>query len=48
MAAAARTADKNGIPLILETPIDEKRDDVGNIAKARELLAAGGAAKARA
>ncbi len=47
MAAAARTADKNGIPLILETPIDEKRDDVGNIAKTRELLAAKGAGKAR-
>lgn len=37
MAAAIRTANKNEIPIILETPIDDVRDDFGNIKKAREL-----------
>jgi deoxyribonuclease-4 len=26
-----------GLPFIMETPIDERRDDVGNIRKVREL-----------
>ncbi len=37
LAAVIRTANKNGIPVILETPIDDVRDDFGNIRKAREL-----------
>ena len=27
----------SAIPLICETPVDDRRDDVGNIAKVREL-----------
>jgi deoxyribonuclease-4 len=30
----------SGLPLICETPVDERRDDQGNIAKVRELAAA--------
>ena len=30
----------SGLPLICETPVDERRDDRGNIAKVRELAAA--------
>ena len=30
-------ANSKNIPIILETPIDERRDDVGNIKKAKEL-----------
>ena len=33
-------AENNDTPIIMETPIDEKRNDVGNIKKARELFAA--------
>jgi deoxyribonuclease-4 len=29
--------NKKKIPLILETPIDDKRDDFGNIKKAKQL-----------
>jgi deoxyribonuclease IV len=32
-----RKANSKKIPIILETPIDERRDDLGNITKAREL-----------
>ena len=32
-----RTANRHGIPIILETPIDEVRTDIDNISKAREL-----------
>ena len=35
-----KIASQHGdIPMILETPIDESRDDIGNIKKARELAA---------
>lgn len=37
MAAAIKIANRNGTPIILETPIDDVRDDFGNIKKAREL-----------
>ena len=37
LGAVVKVANKNGIPIILETPIDDVRDDVGNIRKAREL-----------
>lgn len=38
LSEVVRIAAGHGdIPLILETPIDEERDDVGNIKKAREL-----------
>jgi len=32
-----RTANSKKIPIILETPIDEKRDNLGNMKKVREL-----------
>ncbi|ABK78534.1 endonuclease IV [Cenarchaeum symbiosum A] len=37
MRAAARLASKRGIPMVVETPVDETRDDVGNIKAARAL-----------
>lgn len=37
IAAVIRLANQRKIPLILETPIDETRDDFGNVAKAKEL-----------
>ena len=37
MSATIRIATDKNIPLILETPIDDERDDIGNIKKAREL-----------
>ncbi len=39
LAETIKIAVQKGIPLILETPIDEKRDDRGNMEKARELFA---------
>lgn len=39
MIETIKIATENDIPLILETPIDEKRDDVGNIKKAKEMFA---------
>lgn len=39
LAAVIRIAKKNKIPIILETPIDDVRDDHGNIKKTRELVA---------
>ena len=32
-----KTMNKKKIPLILETPIDDRRDDFGNIKKAKQL-----------
>ena len=32
-----RMANSKKIPIILETPIDERRDDIGNMKKVREL-----------
>lgn len=32
-----KTINRKKIPIILETPIDERRDDVGNLNKAKEL-----------
>ena len=40
LGAVIRTANKHGIPIILETPIDETRDDHANMKKARELAVA--------
>ena len=37
LGAVVKLANKNHIPLILETPIDDRRDDFANIKKAREL-----------
>ena len=37
MAAAIRLANKKKIPIILETPIDDIRDDFANIKKVKEL-----------
>lgn len=37
MAAVIRLAKKKDIPIILETPIDNVRDDFGNIKKVKEL-----------
>lgn len=37
LGAVVKLANKNKIPIILETPIDDVRDDFGNIRKAREL-----------
>ncbi len=37
LGAVIKIANKNKIPIILETPIDEIRDDLGNIKKAKEL-----------
>ena len=37
MAAAIRLANKKKIPIILETPIDDIRDDFANIRKVKEL-----------
>ncbi|MGI0093426.1 MAG: deoxyribonuclease IV, partial [Nitrosotalea sp.] len=32
-----KTINRKKIPIILETPIDERRDDVGNLKKVKEL-----------
>ncbi len=37
LAHVIRIANSKKIPIILETPIDERRDDMGNIKKVREL-----------
>lgn len=37
MGAVVRLANKKDIPIILETPIDNTRDDFGNIKKVKEL-----------
>jgi deoxyribonuclease-4 len=37
MKAVIRLANKKNIPIILETPIDNTRDDFGNIKKVKEL-----------
>ena len=37
MGAVIKTANNNNIPIILETPIDDVRDDFANIKKVREL-----------
>jgi deoxyribonuclease-4 len=37
ISAVVKIANKNKIPIILETPIDEERDDYGNIQKAKDL-----------
>ncbi|MEO9310225.1 MAG: deoxyribonuclease IV [Nitrososphaera sp.] len=37
MRAVIRLANKKNIPIILETPIDNTRDDFGNIKKVKEL-----------
>lgn len=40
MSSVIKLAKKKDIPLILETPIDNTRDDFGNIKKVKELAAA--------
>ena len=37
MSATIKLANKHNIPIILETPIDNTRDDFGNIKKVKEL-----------
>jgi deoxyribonuclease-4 len=37
MSAIIKLANKKNIPIILETPIDNTRDDFGNIKKVKEL-----------
>jgi deoxyribonuclease-4 len=37
LAHVIKFANSKNIPIILETPIDERRDDLGNIKKVREL-----------
>ncbi len=37
IAAAVKFANKKKIPIILETPIDDDRDDFENIRKAKEF-----------
>ncbi len=37
MASVVRMANKKDIPIILETPIDNTRDDYGNIKKVKEI-----------
>lgn len=37
MAAVIKLANKRNIPIILETPIDNTRDDFGNLKKVKEL-----------
>jgi deoxyribonuclease-4 len=32
-----KAINRKKIPIILETPIDERRDDVGNLNKVKEL-----------
>ena len=32
-----KSISRKKIPIILETPIDERRDDIGNLNKAKEL-----------
>ena len=39
MTSVIRLANKKKIPIILETPIDDVRDDFGNIKKVKELIA---------
>ena len=38
IGAVVKFANKNRIPLILETPIDDQRDDYENIRKAKEFV----------
>ena len=40
MQAVIKFAKKKDIPMILETPIDERRDDYGNLKKVKELASA--------
>ena len=37
LAHVIRTINSKKIPIILETPIDERRDDIGNLKKVKEL-----------
>ena len=37
LARVIKFANSKKIPIILETPIDERRDDLGNIKKVKEL-----------
>ena len=37
LAFVIKSINSKKIPIILETPIDERRDDIGNLKKAREL-----------
>ena len=37
MSATIKIANKRKIPIVLETPIDDIRDDFGNIKVAKEL-----------
>lgn len=37
MTSVIKIANSNEIPIILETPIDDVRDDIGNLKKVREL-----------
>ncbi|HXX06201.1 MAG TPA: endonuclease, partial [Candidatus Bathyarchaeia archaeon] len=37
LAQVIKTINSKKIPIILETPIDEKRDDIGNLKKVKEL-----------
>ena len=37
LAHVIRTVNSKEIPIILETPIDERRDDIGNLKKVKEL-----------
>ena len=37
LSAIIRTMNKKKVPIVLETPIDERRDDFDNLKKAREL-----------
>jgi deoxyribonuclease-4 len=37
LAQFVKFAKSNHIPIILETPIDERRDDLGNMKKVKEL-----------
>ena len=37
LAHVIKFSNSKNIPIILETPIDERRDDLGNIKKVKEL-----------
>ena len=37
MSEVIKNMNKKQIPIILETPIDDRRDDFGNIEKAKSL-----------
>jgi len=37
LSKVIKIMNEKKIPIVLETPIDDKRDDFGNLKKAREL-----------